>query len=164
MLEKIKNILKDKVTIRFGLFFFALILGGALIPSRFAVTLTPSVDHRIFYIDKDPTIVKKGDYVMISITSKYYGDKPIKIMKEVACNEGEILKSVDREFWCNHNEYIGKAKEYSMKGEKLDSFVYNGIVPKGYVFVAGKNKDSYDSRYFGFVKKSEIIAKAYPIF
>jgi signal peptidase I/conjugal transfer pilin signal peptidase TrbI len=28
----------------------------------------------------------------------------------------------------------------------------------------GQHKDSYDSRYFGFVDKNRILAKAYPIF
>jgi signal peptidase I/conjugal transfer pilin signal peptidase TrbI len=32
------------------------------------------------------------------------------------------------------------------------------------MFVMGEHKDSYDSRYFGFVDKSRILARAYPIF
>lgn len=155
---------KNKKSIYFGLFFFALILGGALIPSRFAITLTNSLDHRVFYIDRAPSTVEKGDYVMFYITSKYHGSKPMRIIKQVSCNEGESLKIAGMDYYCNQNEYLGRAKEYSMKGEKLDKFVYDGTVPKGYIFVSGHHKDSYDSRYFGFVKKSEIIAKAYPIF
>ena len=164
MFSKIKKLLKDKKYIRLFIFFFALVLGGALIPSRFAFTLTPSLDHRVYFIDSNPAALKKGNYVMFYLTSKYYGDKPLRVMKQIACDEGEALKNVGNDFWCNHNEYIGKAKEYSLKGEKLEHFVYEGAVPKGYAFVAGHHKDSFDSRYFGFVKKSEMIAKAYPIF
>lgn len=154
---------KDRKKIGLFIFFFALVLGGALIPSRFAFTLTNSLDYRIYFITREPASLKKGDYVVFLLVSRYYGNRPLEVIKQIACDEGEVLESLGREFWCNHNEYIGVAKEYSMKGEKLEPFVYKGIVPEGYAFVAGHHKDSFDSRYFGFIKKSEVIAKAYPI-
>ena len=158
--------LKDSKNFRLFLFFFPLILCGSLIPSRLSVSLTPSLDHRLFYLDRspDPRAIKKYDYVLFTFSSKYINDgKPVKAIKQVACDEGEILKVTGSDYYCNDNEFIGKAKEFSLKGEKLEKFVYNGKIPEGYVFVAGRHKDSFDSRYYGFIKKKDIEAIAYPV-
>ncbi|MCR4286833.1 MAG: S26 family signal peptidase, partial [Deltaproteobacteria bacterium] len=31
------------------------------------------------------------------------------------------------------------------------------------LFVTGEHKDSYDSRYFGFIRRDQVMAKAYPV-
>lgn len=149
-----------------ALFFFSLILCGSLIPSRFSVSLTPSLDHRVFYLDRspDPGQIKKFDYVLFTFSSRFVnGGKPVKAIKQVACDEGEILKVTGNDYYCNDHEYIGTAKDYSLKGEKLEKFVYNGKVPEGYVFVSGRHRDSFDSRYYGFMRKRDIKAIAYPL-
>lgn len=154
------------------IFFFVLVITGAMIPSRFAVTLSPSLDYRVFFLSNFSTF-EKGDYVLFYVRSEHI-EKPTMAIKKIACDEGETLIAVEignKSYFCvprfahwfNH-EYIGTAKEYSLKGEKLESFAFNGKIPKGYAFVVGQHKDSYDSRYFGLVRKSEIKAKAYPIF
>ena len=85
-------------------------------------------------------------------------------MKILGCNEGDLLTvDAEKKFYCN-GDYLVRAKDYSLKGELLQHFVFNGTVPSGYMFVMGQHKDSYDSRYFGLVEKSRILAKAYPIF
>jgi signal peptidase I/conjugal transfer pilin signal peptidase TrbI len=85
------------------------------------------------------------------------------VMKILGCNEGDLLAvDAEKRFYCN-GEYLVRAKDYSLKGEPLRHFVYRGTVPKGFMFVMGEHKDSYDSRYFGLVDKSRILAKAYPI-
>jgi signal peptidase I/conjugal transfer pilin signal peptidase TrbI len=86
------------------------------------------------------------------------------MLKVVGCDEGDLL-TVDcqKRFYCK-GEYLVQAKEFSLKGEPLRHFVFNGPVPNGFMFVMGQHKDSYDSRYFGLVEKNRIRAKAYPIF
>jgi conjugal transfer pilin signal peptidase TrbI len=158
--------LKDSKNLKLFLFFFPLILCGSLIPSRLSVSLTPSLDHRLFFLDRspDPCEIKKNDYVLFTFSSRYLNDgKPVKAIKQVACDEGEILKVTGNDYYCNDIEFIGKAKDYSLKEEKLEKFVYDGKVPEGYVFVAGRHKDSFDSRYYGFIKKKDIKAIAYPL-
>lgn len=158
--------LKDSKNLKLFLFFFSLISCGSLIPSRFSVSLTPSLDHRVFYLDRSPDLcdIKKYDYVLFTLSSRHINDgKPVKAIKQVACDEGEILKVTGNDYFCNDNEYIGKAKDYSLKGEKLEKFLYNGKIPEGYVFVSGRHKDSFDSRYYGFMKKKDITAIAYPL-
>lgn len=158
--------LKDSKNFKLFLFFFSLILCGSLIPSRLSVSLTPSLDHRVFYLDRSPNpdAIKKFDYVLFTFSSRYIKDgKPVKAIKQAACDEGEMLRITGKDYYCNENEYIGTAKDYSLRGEKLKNFVYDGKVPEGYVFVAGRHKDSFDSRYYGFIKKKDIEAIAYPI-
>ena len=148
-------------------FFFALLLAGALIPSKFSVTLTPSVRYRVFYLDKSPdwSSIKDGDYVMFVLKDpRIEKGKPCNLIKEVGCSEGDTLTEKGKDYYCNGNEYLGRAKDLSLKGEKLDNFKFNGTVPKGMIYVFGDHRDSYDSRYFGFIRKTDIKAKAHPVF
>jgi len=73
------------------------------ITNMLVVTVTPSVEHRVFY--KSDESARKGDYVTFML-------KPMK------------------------------------------SFVYDGVIPVGKAFVYGGNKDSFDSRYWGFIDLS----------
>jgi conjugal transfer pilin signal peptidase TrbI len=184
------TVMNTRQKIRFGIFMLTLIVLGITLPSKFAVSITKSLDHRIYYISRDPSEgeLHKGDYIIFFIRSKYFKNgEPIRLIKQIACDEGEYIIELNRHYYCVSNleghtvqelkdswlagrhvkgvlpSYIGKAKEYSLKGDKLDKFDYSGVIPKGYCFVAGHHKDSFDSRYWGFVKKSEVKAKAYPI-
>jgi signal peptidase I/conjugal transfer pilin signal peptidase TrbI len=132
--------------------------------------MTPSLKNRVYWINHDPETVKRGDYVMFhfaDIAAQYKLDDKREMMKIIGCNEGETLTVNDeKEYYCN-GEYLGvKAKEISLKGEPLKNFVppAGGKVPAGFMFVIGQHKDSLDSRYFGFIEKSRILAKAFPIF
>ena len=144
----------------------ALVAAGMLIPSRFAVTLTPSTEHRVFFLKKGPSMGKleKGAYVMLDIRSEYVDrGTPHLVIKRIACAGGEELNAVGRNFYCNGRE-IAVAKDFSLKGEELPRFLYNGKIPADAVFVTGQHRDSFDSRYFGFLKMEEVKAVAYPLF
>ena len=144
----------------------ALVAAGMLIPSRFAVSITPSTEHRIFFLKKGPPTgeLKKGAYVMLNIRSKYVGHgTPYLVIKRIACTGGEVLNTVGRSFYCNGRE-IAVAKDLSLKGEDLPRFRYTGEIPSDSVFVTGQHRDSFDSRYFGFLRKTEVKAVAYPLF
>jgi signal peptidase I len=144
----------------------ALVAAGMLIPSRFAVTLTPSTEHRVFFLKLGPQAeeLKKGDYVLFEFRSKYVDSGAShKAIKRIVCAGGEELDAVGRNFYCNGRE-IAVAKALSLKGEELPRFFYNGKIPTDAVFVTGQHRDSFDSRYFGFVRNTEVKAVAYPLF
>jgi signal peptidase I/conjugal transfer pilin signal peptidase TrbI len=76
---------------------------------------------------------------------------------------GDHLKTLDRLYYCN-GEFLGWAKEYSLKGERVENFVYDGVVPTGNIFVMGEHKDSFDSRYFGFIEAMDVAAIGHPVY
>ena len=98
---------------------------------------------------------------MLSVPHFKNGE-PQRVTKRVGCSAGEELSREGRDFYCN-GDFLGKAKEFSLKGERLTAFIYAGTVPEGKMFVASDHKDSYDSRYFGFIDKKKVLYVAYPI-
>lgn len=152
---------------RLWLATISLFVAGTLLPGKISVTLTPSLNHRVYWLTRNPDHVGRGEYVLfhdMEQAARVGLKNPGEMMKLVGCNEGDLL-TVDSEkkFYCN-GEYMVRAKDISLKGEPLQHFVLNGTIPKGFMFVVGEHKDSFDSRYFGFVAKSSILARAYPIF
>lgn len=141
----------------------ALIGAGAVIPMHISVTLSPSLDHRVFYLDRGPFEVKKGDYVLFTKSYLHLNEgRPFNVIKKVACTEGNAFHNRGKDYYCN-GAYLGRAKERSLKGEGLDNFEFNGVVPKGNLVVWGDHKDSLDTRYFGLLRTEEIKAVAYPL-
>jgi len=41
--------------------------------------------------------------------------------------------------------------------------VFNGKVPEGTLFVSGQHRDSFDSRYWGFLDRKKVEAIAHPL-
>ncbi|MFB3925179.1 MAG: signal peptidase I [Syntrophales bacterium] len=172
--------LAKKISLNVVIFMVALLAAGAMIPSRFAVTLTPSLEKRVFLItDRNPSAgVENGDYVMFSMSRVLERNQTLRelfrkklgpvedvplVIKRVSCLEGQDLRQDGRSYFCN-GRFIGTARERSSSGDPLEQFEYNGKVPAGYVFVTGDHNDSCDSRYFGFVSVGDIHAKVHALF
>ena len=152
----------------FSLIFVAIAaIAGMVIPPRISITMTPSLDKRVFFLSNpsQETKLKRGDYVMFTLSTRYINNgEPIRAIKKVGCAEGDTLTvKWERHYYCN-NLYMGYAKEKSKKGEPVEAFSFNGKIPDNMLFVIGDSPDSYDSKYFGFIRKEEVIKIAYPIF
>ena len=152
---------------RLFLLLTAVAVAGTVIPGRIGIILTPSLAHRLFWVSKGPQHVGRGDYVFFEdaqLAQKVGKPEHPNIFKIIRCDEGDTLTvDVGKRFFCN-GEFLGVAKDYSRKEEKMQYFEFNGKIPQGFMFVMGEHKDSYDSRYFGFVDKSRVRAKLYPIY
>lgn len=85
-----------------------------------------------------------------------------KALKRLACKEGQDLQYRDRKFYCN-GHVIAETKDISMSGKRLSAFAFNGTIPRGKLFVVGDSKDSYDSRYIGFLDRPMVLATARPL-
>ena len=141
----------------------------SIIGKKIVIALTDSTSHTVYWIDNSSP--KKGDYVIfrLKLNKRYFSDfikkheATVTVVKRVICVPGDHLVVRKRKFFCN-GKYIGTAKEYSLKGIKTKVFHYNGVVPKGDLFVIGSSINSYDSRYFGFIRKDEVQNTAVPIF
>ncbi|MDA8090389.1 MAG: S26 family signal peptidase [Nitrospiraceae bacterium] len=157
-MRKLKNFLKV-----FSLVFLVLLV-AAEASGRIALNLSPSVKPWLFFLVRHPAVITKGDYVIFrpKHMDPYINGKTL--VKKVTCDEGDTLTEHGKKYFCNGDVYLGRAKDFSLKGERLKNFVYNGVIPKGFCFVSGSNINSYDSRYWGFLKKSDIEARAYPVF
>ncbi|MCR4314132.1 MAG: S26 family signal peptidase [Candidatus Uhrbacteria bacterium] len=131
------------------------------IESHLLITLTPSLSHRVYLMERTKE-VGKNDYVVFSLKGDIVAKDNDKLLKKVSCAGGDTLKIAGKEYFCN-GVSLGTAKDFSLKGNRLDNFVYEGAIGRGLLFVTGDHKDSYDSRYFGFIHKDQVTAKAYPL-
>jgi len=147
--------------IALGVVFVSLLL----VHQRLAVTVTPSLRYKVFYLkDRSGSEIRRGEYVLFNL------DHPVtrelsfkKTIKQVACASGDHLSVNDRDYYCN-GLFIGRAKDLSLRNERVTNFAYSGEVPAYSLFVMGHSRDSYDSRYFGFISSSDVEKMAYPLF
>jgi len=140
---------------------------GLIIPSKLAITKTPSLKHRVYYISKISAkdTIKRNNYVLFKMKENRYVENEgnLDVMKIAVCVTGDTLTESNRDYYCN-GVYLGHAKEQSLKGQKVDNFKFNGLIPPDNIFVMGQHKDSFDSRYYGFVERKDVKAITYPIF
>jgi type IV secretory pathway protease TraF len=130
----------------------------------FSFAFPPSLSHKLFWVDRDIRKISRGDYVSYTHSDIHTGNRSLQMIKIVVCDEGDIL-TVDRgkKYFCN-GIYLGKAKDRALDGSILTNFVWNGPIPSGMLLPMGEHKDSYDGRYYGFVKKTAVFSKAHPVF
>jgi conjugal transfer pilin signal peptidase TrbI len=158
------NTLNHKITVYFiALGVVSVLL--LLVHQRIAVTVTPSLRYRVFYLkDCSEKEIRKGEYVLFNLDHPVTRDLRFeKTIKQVVCAPGDQLSVNDRDYYCN-GIFIGRAKDVSLRNEKVTNFVYSGEVPARSLFVMGHHKDSYDSRYFGFISSNDVEKMAYPLF
>jgi conjugative transfer signal peptidase TraF len=132
--------------------------------SRIAVTITPSLSHTVFYLDNvTQGRIRRGDYVLFPLAHPVTQElRFTRTIKEVACVGGQSLVVSGREYYCD-GTFLGTAKAYSLKGEKVGNFAFSGVIPKGFLFVLGHHKDSFDSRYFGLIREEDVEKIARPL-
>ena len=163
---KLSNLSDPRKILYLLLFMGILVFGGINIPSRFSVTTTPSLKHRVFFLKKtsDGSEIKKGNYVLFNMSTSYINNgKRFNAIKGVSCVSGEYLTVKDKAYFCD-GQFIGHAKDRSLRGEPVNNFLFNGQIPEGMIFLTGDHKDSYDSKYFGFFRRKDVKAIACPIF
>ena len=147
-----------------------IIISSTLLASNFigrqmTYSLTPSLSHRLFILNRNVDLnkIKDGDIVRFPFSDSFTGGK-VYLLKRVGCVPGELLTADrDKNYFCGQR-WLGHAKSMSSKGVPVASFKYTGEVPPGKFFAIADHKDSYDSRYIGFIDISSIEAKAYPVF
>ncbi len=138
--------------------------------NHLSFSATDSVGYHLFYITNHFKKIKRWEYVLFPIPKSNIREiqnelKTFKtriLVKQVACLPGDRLSVRGRRFYCN-GKYLCTAKIKALDGEKIKHFKFNGKIPKGYFFAYGKDKNSYDSRYYGLVPIKNIISIAKPI-
>lgn len=143
---------------------------GLWLPSHLTVNITPSLPQKLFFLKNHVSAgdISVGRYVQFPFsdqtTKQLVGPGDVLLVKRVGCTSGQKLVVDDRKgYWCD-GQWLGQAKDRSVKGAPLTNFHWNGFVPTGKFFAVADHKDSYDSRYYGFIPEERVKAMAYPIF
>ncbi|MCR6574441.1 signal peptidase I [Campylobacter insulaenigrae] len=105
-------------------------------------------------ISKENSFKDKIVYFTFPKDTPYY-KKNEKFAKYVRCEAGDVLSTSYLNYYCN-GKFLGSALTTDSKNNKVDNFVFNGIIPEGKYFVLGTHPKSYDSRYWGFIDKELI--------
>lgn len=135
--------------------------------NHLSVTFTHSLTHRVFWRSDNPALIKTvhtGNYVIFRHFVPAPLNRVTQLIKRVGCSSGEVL-AVDAQddYFCN-GRYLGRAKHKTLRGEPLTPFRYNGVVPPEMLFLIGDHRDSYDSRYMGFIETKDIREIAWAIY
>ena len=171
--RRIKNIIKISVPL---VIFFGVLTYISFNVISPVILFSDSVDFRVGYINRTEN-VKDHLFLYTYITFPYiYENNPkdriyikeaegLLFVKGIACLPGQTLtvNANTREFYCD-GHFIGKGRKTFLNGKKAKLFIYNGKIPEGKYFVLGDKWNSFDSRYWGFVDESEIVAVVHPLF
>jgi signal peptidase I/conjugal transfer pilin signal peptidase TrbI len=156
----------------FAILFLA--IPGFILPSKLVIGYGDSVKYTLFWkVSKDE--FSYDDYVVLKMPKEDPFAKGMNIVKRIGCKEGDELLIEGKAYYCLRKGereaiFLGEAKERSRTGVKVNQFNPCGDnpcrvgVPSGHFFVIGDHKDSYDSRYFGWVPYERVVVVAKPIF
>lgn len=161
---KLSNLSKKQRLVVFGIVVLALAAICFRAAGFFAVSLTASLGKRLYWLDKNVSQIKRGDYVIYRHSNIATEFKEQSMIKLVCCDEGDDLEVDNKKVLTCNGEFIGRAKETALNGTKLKNFVWNGKIPAGMFLPMGEHQDSYDGRYYGFIAKANVVKKAHPVF
>lgn len=145
-----------------------LVLGGAAliawmyVVAHLRVSWSDSLNSRVFWL-VEPKEITRNDIVDFVVRDQFTKYLPHEMIKRVGCDSGDLLTVKNRHYYCN-GKLLGKAKTHSLDGIPVGHYGVSGVIPNGYLFAIGDTADSYDSRYYGLVKKPEIKAKVIALF
>jgi len=125
---------------------------------RIGLIDTPSIYEKIviYELKKPDEVIKNKMYVFkFPYSTKYY-KKGELFIKYAKCLPGDKLEVRGYKYYCN-GKYFATAVKTDSKGEPVKHFEYNGTIPQNKYFMYAPHPQSYDSRYWGFLDKKEII-------
>lgn len=153
---------------------FSALLLTAFVCDHISVSPTESVNYRLFLkrqMSPEET-VKGNDFVSFfhAVPEWTFGrlkhkGNIVSEIKTVACIPGQHLEVTNEgmpAYLCD-GRLIGRAKTKSPSGRSLEPFHFSGTIPAGNYFVFGSHENSYDSRYYGFVQRTMLKEKLWPI-
>ena len=132
---------------------------------RISVGVSGSLPWRVFLSARGAEVSCGAGAVglfRLEVENPYWERGTVFAKRFVGC-PGDFLRTEGREFFIN-GEKIGTASATDSAGVPVGSFEFFGPIPEGSWFVLGNGPRSYDSRYWGFVKKSWVVGRAWPLF
>ncbi|KSQ21531.1 signal peptidase I [Pseudomonas aeruginosa] len=136
--------------------------------TRFSVGIDPQentcLPWRVFVIDKADVIPARGAIFAFKAKDlRPYFQPGTHMIKVIDGLPGDLVK-VTNEMVLVNGSQVGEGLELSKPLKRPESrFIREEIVPDNKYWFMGKTLDSFDSRYWGYVAKDDLIGRAYPI-
>jgi len=143
-------------------------IGDHLLVNKFLLGTPVDVPFTDIHLFMMPGLRKpqRGDVIVF----KYPEDPTRDFIKRVIGVEGDVVESKDKIIYVNGRRRVEPYVQHvdsSVKPDGIDKRDNFGpvYVPNDSVFVMGDNRDqSYDSRFWGFVNRSQIKGKAFILY
>lgn len=135
---------------------------------RYSIGIDPQASTclpwRVFVVDKHDKVMVRGEiYAFKSQSMEPFFKNGTQVIKYADGVPGDRVKVTESEVTVN-GVLVGEGVALSEKLKKPPSrYVREEIVPPAKFWFMGRTKDSFDSRYWGYVGSADIIGRAYPI-
>ena len=143
----------------------ALLAGAHLFGIRISFNVSGSLPQQAFLTVRGGEIsCGPGSigFFRLNVRNPYWDYGTVFAKRFVGC-PGDTLRTEGATFYLN-GERIAVARGHDSKGVAVTSFRFDGVIPADSYFVLGDGEKSYDSRYWGFVRKSWIVGRGFPLF
>ena len=143
-----------------------IVVGFYFLQANYGWNYSPSMDTGI-YKKTQPDKIEKGDIVIFKIPKNaeeyihgrnYLPQTTTKLLKRVAGIPKDKIEIKDKKLFIN-DRFVKEVKERDTKGFPLPK-IENTILGENEYFLLGDEINSFDSAYFGAVKREQILNKA----
>ena len=124
------------------------------------------LDSSLFLVSRhDSTVERGGLFVMTLDRDMRNAKKGTRLLKRIAALPGDTV-SIERDGVRVNNTEFYRVPLWPVANRldiPLDSLIKTIVVPEGKIFVIGNTDKSYDSRFWGFLNESSVVARAYAL-
>ncbi|MGD0819397.1 MAG: S26 family signal peptidase [Desulfomonilia bacterium] len=146
------------------LIFAGFIIVCKVLSYKIMFQITPSLPKGIYWIDH-PNSIEKGMICVFDIPHNVYGLMKTRgwlpehfrfyLSKPLVAKQGDIIEVSANGLYIN-GKYFGPVKQYDSQGLPLPRIYRKYILMQWEYFFASSYTNSFDSRYFGTVRKENI--------
>jgi conjugative transfer signal peptidase TraF len=157
----------------------AILVFMKIVPYGVFYNHTPSMQLGFYWVHKNKFTPEHNQLVLVCLSNKEYLELAISrqylpasrqcngvepMLKRISGAPGDRLLITASGLTVN-KQLIPNTRILNHDGHsrKMSSRLQAGVIPEGYYLVLGDSSMSFDSRYYGLVPESDIIATAYKL-
>jgi len=110
----------------------------------------------------DVVVVRLLDDVAALAAQRHYLPLNVPLIKSVAAVEGQRVCSLNGRVYVD-SEWVASARRQDAAGLPLVAWMACRVLNQGEVFLVGTHDASFDSRYFGPLRTTDVIGRAVPL-